>query len=190
MKEIVNIAIFASGGGTNAEAIIQHFKGTQSIIVKLIVVNSAEAGILKRAENHSIKSYIHTTEDAKTGKILDKLRSEKIDFIVLAGYLKKIGDDLIRSYPNKIINVHPALLPKFGGKGMFGANVHKAVLEAGEIETGITIHFVNEEFDKGQKIAQFHCALNESDDLSSVQKKISQLEQTFLPTVVEATILK
>jgi phosphoribosylglycinamide formyltransferase-1 len=185
------IGIFASGTGSNALNLIRSFKDHDSLEVALVLSNVETAPVLKGSFDLGIPIFYMSNEDVANGGLLRSFcQDQKLDWIVLAGYLRMIPAELIRSYPNKMINLHPSLLPKFGGKGMFGANVHKAVLQAGEQETGITIHFVNEEFDKGQKIAQFHCALTENDDLPSVQQKISQLEQTFLPTVVEATILK
>jgi phosphoribosylglycinamide formyltransferase-1 len=157
----------------------------------LVLSNVETAPVLKASHDLGVPIFYMSNTDVANGALLAMFcKDQRLDWIVLAGYLRMIPVELIRAYPNKMINLHPSLLPKFGGKGMFGANVHKAVLEAGEKETGITIHFVNEEFDKGQKIAQFYCVLNENDDLQSVQKKISHLEQTFLPAVVEATILK
>lgn len=185
------IGIFASGTGSNALNLIRTFEGHDSLEVGLVLSNVETAPVLKGSYDLGIPIFYMSNEDVANGGLLRSFcQDQKLDWIVLAGYLRKIPAELIRAYPNRMINLHPSLLPKFGGKGMYGSNVHKAVLEAGETETGITIHFVNEEFDKGQKIAQFHCQLDENDNLQSVQKKISQLEQTFLPTVVEATILK
>ncbi len=185
------IGIFASGTGSNALNLIRTFKDHPSLEVALVLSNVETAPVLKGSYDLGIPIFYMSNTDVANGGLLRAFcQDQRLDWIVLAGYLRKIPAELIRAYDNRMINLHPSLLPKFGGKGMFGANVHKAVLEAGEKETGITIHYVNEEFDKGQKIAQFYCALNETDDLQSVQQKISQLEQTFLPTVVEATILK
>ena len=185
------IGIFASGTGSNALNLIQTFSGHESLEVAMVLSNVETAPVLKASFDLGIPIFYMSNDDVSNGGLLNTFcQEQQLDWIVLAGYLRRIPNELIRAYPNKMINLHPSLLPKFGGKGMFGSNVHKAVLEAGESETGITIHFVNEEFDKGQKIAQFVCELNESDDLESIQQKISQLEQIFLPTVVEATILK
>ena len=185
------IGIFASGTGSNALNLIRTFEDHESLEVALVLSNVETAPVLKGSYDLGVPIFFMDNKDVANGGLLRNFcQDQQLDWIVLAGYLRMIPAELIRAYPNKMINLHPSLLPKFGGKGMYGANVHKAVIEAGETETGITIHFVNEEFDKGQKIAQFHCALNENDDLKSVQQKISQLEQTFLPKVVEATILK
>lgn len=185
------IGIFASGTGSNAINLIRSFEGHSELEVAFVLSNVETAAVLKSAHDLGVPIFYMSNDDCANGGLLRNFcRDQGLDWIVLAGYLRKIPIELIQAFPNKMINLHPSLLPKFGGKGMFGANVHRAVLEAGETETGITIHFVNEEFDRGQKIAQFYCEMNESDDLQSVQKKISQLEQTYLPTVVEATILK
>ena len=185
------IGIFASGTGSNALNLIRTFKDHDSLEVALVLSNVETAPVLKAAYELGIPIFYMSNTDVANGGLLRAFCLEqRLDWIVLAGYLRMIPTELIRAYSHKMINLHPSLLPKFGGKGMFGAHVHKAVLEARERETGITIHFVNEEFDKGQKIAQFFCEVNEMDDLQSVQKKIGELEQRFLPTVVETTILK
>ncbi len=185
------IGIFASGTGSNALNLIRTFTGHDSLEIALVLSNVETAPVLKGSHDLGVPIFYMSNKDVSNGSLFNAFcQEQQLDWIVLAGFLRKIPTELIRAYPNRMINLHPSLLPKYGGKGMFGSNVHRAVLEAGETETGITIHFVNEEFDKGQKIAQFICELNESDDLQSVQKKISQLEQTFLPIVVEATILK
>lgn len=185
------IGIFASGTGSNALNLIRTFKGHDSLEVALVLSNVETAPVLKSSFDLGIPIFFMSNTDVANGGLLRAFcQEQQLDWIVLAGYLRMIPSELIRAYPNRMINLHPSLLPKFGGKGMFGANVHKAVLEAKEKETGITIHFVNEEFDKGQKIAQFYFEVNENDDFQSVQEKISQLEQAYLPTVVEATILK
>lgn len=184
------IGIFASGTGSNALNLIRTFEGHPSLEVALVLSNVETAPVLKAAYDLGIPIFFMSNADVANGGLLRQFcHDQHLEWIVLAGYLRMIPVELIRAYPNRMINLHPSLLPKFGGKGMYGNNVHKAVLEAGESETGITVHFVNEEFDKGQKIAQFYCELNESDDLKSVQAKISNLEQSYLPTVVETTIL-
>ncbi len=189
MDKKVNIAIFASGGGSNAEKIIEYFKNSKEIQVQLIVSNSLNAGVLNHANNHGILSYVHSKSDALDGSILACLKKNKIDFIVLAGYLKKVGDDLIAAYPNKIVNIHPALLPKFGGKGMYGMNVHQAVVAANETESGPTIHFVNEHYDEGAIIEQHKCQLLESDTAEQVQQKVLKLEHQYFAPCIERIIL-
>ncbi len=184
------IGIFASGTGSNAVNLIRRFAGHPELEVAFVLSNVETALVLNSAYELNIPIFYKSNDDCANGGLLCNFcQDQQLDWIVLAGYLRKVPVELIHAFPKRIINLHPALLPKFGGKGMFGANVHRAVLDAGETETGITIHFVNEEFDKGKKIAQFYCQLEESDDLASVQKKINQLEQTYLPKVVEATIL-
>lgn len=189
MDKKVNIAIFASGGGSNAEKIIEYFKNSTEIKVQLIVSNSLDAGVLYHAENNGILSYVHSKSDAQDGSILACLKKNKIDFIVLAGYLKKVGDDLIAAYPNKIVNIHPALLPKFGGKGMYGMNVHKAVVAANESESGPTIHFVNEHYDEGAIIEQHKCQLSATDSAEQVQQKVLKLEHKYFAPCIERIIL-
>jgi phosphoribosylglycinamide formyltransferase-1 len=188
MSKKIKIAILASGGGSNAEEIVQHFDRQNDINIELVISNNAGAYVLKRAENHDIQSWVHTKEDVLNGAILKTLEEKNIDFIVLAGYLKKIGDDLIESFPNKIINVHPALLPKFGGKGMYGMNVHKAVVAAGENVSGPTIHFVNENYDEGAIIEQHEVKIETEDSAEDVQTKVLKLEHAYFAKCIERII--
>jgi len=190
MTEKVKIAIFASGGGSNAECIIQHFDNHESIEVSLIVSNNQNAFVLERAKNHQIKSWVHSKIDVEDGLVLKTLQNENIDFVVLAGYLKKIGDDLINTYPKQIINVHPALLPKFGGKGMYGMNVHKAVVAAQEKESGPTIHWVNENYDEGAIIEQHTVVINKEDSAQNVADKVLKLEHEHYAKCIEKVILE
>ena len=184
------VAIFASGSGSNAMNLIQHFKGHSSIEVAFVLTNNSNAGIIEKAESVGVKTIVMSNADVAQGNVLSELcQEENISWVVLAGYLRLVPADFIDSYENRIINLHPALLPKFGGKGMFGQHVHHAVVESGETESGITIHFVNSEFDKGRVIAQFRCSVNTEDTASDVDRKIRVLEQSYLPTVVEKTIL-
>lgn len=184
------VAIFASGSGSNAMNLIQHFKGHTSIEIAFVLTNNSSAGIIEKAEGIGIKTIVLSNDDVAQGNVLQGLcEEENISWIVLAGYLRLVPADFIDSYENRIINLHPALLPKFGGKGMFGQHVHRAVVESGETETGITIHFVNSEFDKGRIIAQFRCSVKTDDTAEDVDRKIRVLEQSYLPTVVEKTIL-
>lgn len=188
MKTNVSIAILASGGGSNAEKIIQHFKAISNINIVLIVTNKADAYVVERAKNHSISYYVHTKEDAINGKLLNTLLESKVDFIVLAGYLRKIGSDLLTAYPNKIINIHPALLPKFGGQGMYGMYVHRAVVEAKETESGITIHYVNANYDEGAIIEQHKCKVLKTDTAEEVQANVLQLEHKYFASCIERLI--
>jgi phosphoribosylglycinamide formyltransferase-1 len=187
---VKKIAILASGGGSNAEVIITHLQDSTEITVALIVSNNANAYVLERAKNHNIKSYVHSPEDVLNGKLLNVLKEDEIDFIVLAGYLKHINTDLLNYYHNKIVNIHPALLPKFGGKGMYGMNVHNAVVAAGEAESGITIHYVNEHYDEGAIIEQHKCQLDKNDAADEVQKKVLALEHKFFAPCIEELIRK
>ncbi|MDK2979322.1 MAG: phosphoribosylglycinamide formyltransferase 1 [Bacteroidales bacterium] len=183
------IAIFASGAGTNAENLIHYFKENKKIEISYIFSNNKNAYVIQRAKNHNIKHYIFSrTEFYNTTNILQILQKNNIDFIILAGFLWLIPDYLIKNYPNRIINIHPALLPKYGGKGMYGMNVHKAVLENNEKETGITIHYVNNEYDKGDIISQAKCPVNKDDTAETIAKKVHTLEYKYFPKIVEKII--
>ncbi len=184
---MINIAIFASGEGTNAENLFTYFNNDKRVKIKLVFTNNEHAGVIARAEKHkkNVQIISKTALLEYTEQIIEFLETENIDLIVLAGFLLKIPEALVKAYPNKIINIHPSILPKFGGKGMFGNHVHKAVLEAKEIESGITIHYVNEEFDKGEIILQAKCAVNENETLESLNKKIRTLELEYLPKAIE-----
>ncbi len=180
------IAIFASGSGTNAENIINFFKENKKIEVSLIFSNNKNAHVIQRAINHNINyHYFSRPEFYQTKNILDILTKQHIDFIVLAGFLWLIPEYLIEAYPNKIINIHPALLPKYGGKGMYGEHVHKAVIENKERETGITIHYVNKEYDKGNTIFQAKCPVLKGETPEDIAKKVHELEYAHFPKVIE-----
>jgi phosphoribosylglycinamide formyltransferase-1 len=187
-----NIAIFASGNGSNAESLTKYFNNGNTANVKLIVCNNKNALVLQRAKNLNIEALIMPKEhlcSENPVELLEILESRKIDYIILAGYLLKIPLALVNKYTHKIINIHPALLPKYGGKGMYGINVHKAVVEAKEKETGITIHLIDEIYDNGEVIFQTSCSVEPDDTPEIVAKKISLLEQTYFPKVVEEYIL-
>lgn len=181
-----NIAIFASGEGTNAQNIIDYFRSCDcGINVSLIVSNNPAANVLNRAKISGIPSLlIDRTTFYDSPKLVELLKLANIDLIVLAGFLWKIPAHLIENFHKKIINIHPALLPKFGGKGMYGMNVHKAVVEAEEKQSGISIHYVNENYDEGQLISQHLCNLAPSDTPETVANKIHQLELDFFPKVI------
>jgi phosphoribosylglycinamide formyltransferase-1 len=190
MKKI-KLALFASGSGSNALNIIDYFSSSSLIEIGFILTNKKDAPIVELAQKKNVETLILSNDEVSNGILLTKICLEKgIDFIILAGYLRKIPEELLANYSNKMINVHPALLPKFGGQGMYGDNVHKAVIESEEFETGITIHFVNEHFDEGKIIAQFHCEVTKNDTLESVQAKVQKLEHTYFPIVIEKTILE
>lgn len=183
------IALFASGRGTNALNIIKHFKNHPTIEVALLVCNKADAPIVEEVNKLGIECIICKNSDIEVpGFLVGICRDRGIDFIVLAGFLRKIPIDFVTHFENKIINIHPALLPKFGGEGMYGKFVHQAVLEAGENTTGISIHFVNSEYDKGEIIAQFSCELTENESVESIQEKIHCLEMEHFPPVIEKTL--
>lgn len=182
MKKIV---IFASGSGTNAENIIKYFETKEIGTVVSVFTNNPKAKVIERAKNFQVPTEIFSKEELIEGKVLQKLNSLAPDLIVLAGFLLKLPKSMIESYPNTIINIHPALLPKYGGKGMYGMNVHKAVVENKEKETGITIHFVNENYDEGNIIFQKTVPLSATDSPESVAEKIHELEQENFPTVIE-----
>ncbi|TXC85403.1 phosphoribosylglycinamide formyltransferase [Luteibaculum oceani] len=186
----LNLAIFASGSGTNAEAIISHFKGHSKIQVKLVVTNKKEAGIWKVADRNQVPCY-HAKKSTlyESNDIVTLLKEKHINWIILAGFLLKIPKNILEAYPNEIINIHPALLPKFGGKGMYGMHVHKAVVEANEKETGITIHKVNENYDEGAIISQFSTAVHPDDTPEDVQQKVQQLEHKHFPREIEKHLL-
>jgi phosphoribosylglycinamide formyltransferase-1 len=184
-----NIAIFASGGGSNAEVIIEHFKNSDVAQIALIVTNNANAFVIERAKNHSIPCFLHLKEDVENGVLVAKMAEYEIEFIVLAGYLKRIHPDLIANFPNKIVNIHPALLPKFGGKGMYGMNVHQAVVDQKESETGITIHYVNENYDEGAIICQKTVGISDKDSPEQVAKKVHALEYEHFPQVIESLLI-
>ncbi|GCB33153.1 phosphoribosylglycinamide formyltransferase [Bacteroides faecalis] len=186
-----NIAIFASGSGTNAENIIRYFQKNDSIRVSLVLSNKSDAYVLERAYRLGVSCSVFTKEDWIAGdEILAVLQEAHIDFIVLAGFLVRVPDLLLHAYPNKIINIHPALLPKFGGKGMYGDRVHEAVVAAAEKETGITIHYINEHYDEGSIIFQATCPVLPDDSPESVAKKVHVLEYEHFPLVIEDLVLK
>jgi phosphoribosylglycinamide formyltransferase 1 len=184
---MINAAIFASGEGTNAENLFRYFENDPRIKIKLVITNRDNAGVIAKAERYRKNVHIisKTALENYTEKIIEFLKVEKIDLIILAGFLLKIPDGLIKAYPNRIINLHPALLPKYGGKGMYGANVHKAVLESKDEETGITIHYVDEEYDNGDIILQAKCKVAPEDTPETLARKVQQLEFDYLPKAIE-----
>jgi len=184
-----NIAIFASGSGSNAENIIRYFSTKESAKVTLVLSNNRQAFVLKRAESLNVKNIFFDRDDFyKSDRVVDILQEEKIDFIVLAGFLWLVPDNIINIYAGRIVNIHPALLPAYGGKGMYGDAVHKAVIENREKESGITIHFVNNEYDKGNIIFQARCKIEPNDDYESLANKIHSLEYEYFPQVIEGVV--
>lgn len=183
------IAIFASGSGSNAENIANYFKSNTEVDVSLILTNNPNAFVLERAKKLGVKSLVFDkTNFSKTNDVLNFLDINDIDLIVLAGFLLKIPKNLIGSFPDKIINIHPALLPKFGGKGMYGDHVHKAIIEANETESGITIHYVNENYDEGKIIFQAKCEVLSTDTHEDVAAKIHELEYEHFPEVIKSIL--
>ena len=193
------IAVFASGEGTNTQQLIDYFKGSNVKIV-LVVCNHPQANVLKRAEKQNIPSVLINKEWSYNGEpvlsecpkdplrrtpLEKKLLGENLDLIVCAGFLWKIPDTILQAFPNKIVNIHPALLPKFGGKGMYGLNVHKAVIGAGEKESGITIHYLNEHYDEGEIILQKKCEVKKNDTTESLAQKVLVLEHEWYPKTIE-----
>ncbi len=190
-KPITHISIFASGAGSNAQKIINHFAGSQNIKIALIVCNKPGVGVLQIAEQSGIPSLLLEKDRFFNGdNYLYELAKHEIDFIVLAGFLWKMPVSLIQAFPKKIINIHPALLPKYGGKGMYGSNVHEAVIAAGEKESGISIHYVDEMYDHGEIIFQATCEVAENETAASLAKKIHVLEHANYPTVIADHIKK
>ena len=185
------IAILVSGTGTNAINIIEYFEKNSVADVVLVISNKTDALAVEKAQNKGVKTVVFNNESfKKNGVVLDYLMSQSVDFIVLAGFLIKISNDIIHAYPNKIVNLHPSLLPKYGGKGMYGKRVHRAVIEAKESESGISIHFVNEEYDKGTIIFQAKVSVEKGDSVEELAQKIQQLEHRFFPKVIEQVISK
>ncbi len=182
----VRLAIFASGSGSNAEAICRYFINHPSIEVLLILSNNTHAAVLAKANQFSIEARTFNKEEFKeSGNVLSWLHEKEITHLVLAGFLWLIPTYLIQAFPTAIINIHPALLPKYGGKGMYGIKVHEAVKAAGEKETGITIHEVNEHFDEGQHLFQSSCSVDSADSPETIAKKVLELEHKYYPEIIE-----
>ncbi|EAR02928.1 phosphoribosylglycinamide formyltransferase [Maribacter sp. HTCC2170] len=185
-----NIVLFASGSGSNVENIVQHFQESTNVTIAMVLTNKRDAKVLDRCNRLNIRSlYFNRTAFQHTDCVLDLLKSVKPDLIVLAGFLWKIPEKIIRAFPNKIINIHPALLPKYGGKGMYGDNVHKAVKEQGETETGITIHYVNENYDEGAIIHQAKTKVTSNDKVEDIASKVHALEYEHFPKVIEQLLV-
>ncbi len=184
----IRLAVFVSGGGTNLENIINYFSADEQVEVSMVVSNKADAYALQRAKNHDIPNAVISRKQFAEDEATVMAAVKDCDFIILAGFLVKVPDYLIDAYPKRIINIHPALLPKYGGKGMYGHHIHEAVKAAGEKETGITIHFVNNELDAGEHIAQFKVALSDEDTADTITAKIHELEQAHFPKVIESVI--
>jgi phosphoribosylglycinamide formyltransferase-1 len=183
------IAIFASGNGSNAVRLVKYFQNHKNIEPAVILTNNKDAGVIEGLKNSGLKSIVINNEQAsKASVLLDLMQSNHIDYVVLAGYLRKIPEPFISAYQDKIINIHPALLPKYGGKGMYGTNVHQAVKEAGDKETGITIHLVNKNYDEGRVLAQHRVTVLTNDTVLTIQSKVQRLEHEWFPREVEKYI--
>jgi len=185
MKKIV---VFASGSGSNAENIIKHFKETKIAQVVSVFTNNPNAKVIERAKNHQIPVEIFAKTELLERNLLQKIQEIDPDLIVLAGFLLKFPENIIELYPNKIINIHPALLPSYGGKGMYGMHIHRAIVNNKEKETGISIHYVNEHYDEGGIIFQKNVALTEEDTPETVAEKIHELEQKYFPEIIQAVL--
>lgn len=186
MKKII---VFASGSGTNAENIIKYFAKTKIAKVVSVFTNNASAKVIERAKNHQIPVEIFSKNELIERNVLQRIQEIDPDLIVLAGFLLKFPDNIIEQYPNKIINIHPALLPKYGGKGMYGMHIHRAIVNNKEKETGISIHYVNENYDEGGIIFQKNVVLTDEDTPETVAEKIHELEQKYFPEIIQ-TILE
>ena len=181
-----NLVIFASGSGTNAENIIRHFKLNGKAVVKAVFCNRPDADVIVRAKKLNTEVVVFNKKDfQESDKVIRLLEQMNADLIVLAGFLWLIPDAMIKKYPHQIINIHPALLPKHGGKGFYGANVHRAVLETGDRKSGITIHYVNENFDEGEIIFQKECEINVGETPETLAHKVRALELEYYPKVIE-----
>lgn len=185
--KIKRIAIFASGSGSNAEKIIEYFKESQTVRIEGVYSNRKNAKVLERAADHNISTYFFTKADffENTHELIQELKDRKIDLIVLAGFLLLIPELFVDAFPKRIINIHPSLLPKYGGKGMYGIRVHEAVSESGDTETGITVHFVNKEFDKGKVISQVKCLINAHERPEKIASKVLEIEHQYFPMIID-----
>ncbi|MBK9299849.1 MAG: phosphoribosylglycinamide formyltransferase [Bacteroidetes bacterium] len=183
-----NILLFASGGGSNVKAILEYFKDNQSVSFPLIITNKAHAGVIEIAKEHLIDVLLINKQIFNEEVFIDTLESYKPDLLVLAGFLWKIPDYMIMAFPNKIINIHPALLPKYGGKGMYGHFVHEAVIANHEKESGITIHFVNEHYDEGTVLLQKSIPVSIDDVPEELAKKVLKLEHEWYAKVIESLL--
>lgn len=180
-----NIVIFASGAGSNAENIIRYFKNSTKKSVVAVFTNNANAKVIEKAKNLDVQTIVFNKDELYGDFVLKNLKELNPDLIVLAGFLLKFPEHIIIEYPNKIINIHPALLPKYGGKGMYGKYVHQAVLDNKENETGITIHYVNEQFDEGGIIFQKATSISDCQSADEIANKVHELEQRFFPEIID-----
>ncbi len=186
MKKLV---LFASGAGSNVENIIKYFDGEPNVEVAAVFTNKPDAGVVEKAESYKIPVMVSTKSDLENGNALAEVNRFSPDLIVLAGFLLKFPSDIIAAYPDKVINIHPALLPKYGGKGMYGMNVHRAILENKESETGISIHYVNEHYDEGAIVFQAKVGVSDCDSAEEIAARVQKLEHEHFPIII-AQLLK
>jgi phosphoribosylglycinamide formyltransferase-1 len=185
-KKKIRISIFASGSGTNTERIIKYFERDEQIVVSSVFTNNPNAYVITRAKNHYIPVFTFNRDDFyKSNKVVDILHEQGADFIILAGFLWLVPSHIVKAFENRILNIHPALLPSYGGKGMYGENVHKAVHENGEPETGITIHKVNEKYDDGDIVFQEKVILSRNDTPDTIAAKVHELEYEHFPRIIK-----
>lgn len=190
-KNKKNIVIFASGSGSNAQRLLEHFEHHPEIRVAALFSNNPKAYALQRAETYHVPAFLFSRHEFyNSNKVVEQVQQFKPDLVVLAGFLWLVPQNFLQAFPDSIINIHPALLPKYGGKGMHGLNVHTAVVQAGDDKSGITIHRINEEYDKGEFILQEHCPVYPTDTPEELAARVLQLEHKFLPLVVEKLLLK
>lgn len=188
-SQTIHIAIFASGSGSNAQKLMEYFKDREDIKIVLLLSNTSKAYALERAKNFGIHTYVFNRNSFyNTPEVLDELKKRDVKWIVLAGFLWLIPENLLKAYPDHIVNIHPALLPAYGGHGMYGKYVHEAVAKAGDKESGITIHLLNERYDEGEIVFQAKCALEEGDTAEEIARKVQLLEHEHFPQLVEQLI--
>jgi phosphoribosylglycinamide formyltransferase-1 len=190
MNKMIKLAILASGNGTNAQRISEYFAKSDSVRVDCIIYNVKDAYVAERARQLGVHAYYFGREDFyRNGRVLTFLKEHDIDWVILAGFLWLVPEDIIEAFPQHIINIHPALLPSYGGKGMYGGHVHEAVVANHEKESGITIHIIDNQYDRGQTLFQAKCQVTEEDTPDTLAAKIHKLEQQYFPVVIEKTVL-
>lgn len=191
MPKQIQLAILASGNGTNAQQIAEYFSGNPDVNVNVIIYNKRDAYVATRAEKLGIEArYYNKRSFMESDDVLSFLRERKIDYVILAGFLLLVPENILKAFPNRVINIHPALLPKYGGKGMYGHNVHEAVVANHETETGITIHIVDHRYDCGTTLFQARCSVLPTDSADDIAAKIHLLEKEYFPRVIESVVLK
>ena len=187
---MIRLVIMASGSGTNAENIIKYFKAVEDIEVSYVLTNNSNAGVIKKADVLGVRTRVFSRKEFYSEDGITKFLRKEADFIILAGFLWKVPQEIIATFPNRIVNIHPALLPKYGGKGMYGMHIHNAVVNNREKETGISIHYVNENYDEGSIIFQKSVRIEKDDTPEEVARKIHVLEQEYFPKVIDKTLRK